>query len=143
MPTFSARMSRARRSRREVPRAGDGSAIDKLGFVINLTIDELVARVRESELQLAALDERGKELQATNRNLSETQYRLRHMGKLAALGELSAMLAHELNQPLTMIMGYASLLTLPGSMPPSRSSSISSAGWASSGKSRHRTGCPR
>ncbi len=100
-----------------VARSDDGSAVDKLAFVVNLTIEELAARLQESERQLTALDAHSKELvarqrelEAANQVLSETQHRLRHIGKLAALGELSAMLAHELNQPLTMIMGYASVL---------------------------------
>ena len=89
---------------------GDSSAVDKLAFVVNLTLDELAVRTKESERQIEALDERTRELEtqqreleATNQSLFEARERLHHMGKLGALGELSAMLAHELAQPLTAI----------------------------------------
>jgi PAS domain S-box-containing protein len=42
--------------------------------------------------------------------LQETQGQLVQSAKLAAVGELSAGLAHELNNPLTSILGYAQLL---------------------------------
>ena len=91
-----------------VPRAREDSSVDKLAFVVNLTMEELAARFRESEQQVAALEARQQELEKANQELVETQARLRHLGKLAALGEISAMIAHELNQPLTVITGYAS-----------------------------------
>ncbi len=102
------------------PRGDNGSSADKLAFVVNLTVEEFAARLQESERQLAALNEskqqlleRQSELETANRQLADAHERMRHMGKLAAIGEISAMLAHELNQPLTAILGYASLLIAP------------------------------
>lgn len=102
----------ARAARRE-----DGSAVDKLAFAVNLTLEELAARKRETDRQLEALDDRAaelvirqRELEAANLGLHKARERLQHMGKLGALGELSAMLAHELTQPLTAIAMNAAVL---------------------------------
>jgi len=72
---------------------------------------ELEARV---ETRTAALTEAKsgleKEIQdrrETERALRQTQSDLVHAGKLAALGQMSAALSHELNQPLTAIRAYA------------------------------------
>ena len=99
------------------PNTGEGSSVDRLAFVVNLTIGELAALFRESQQQVAALEARQAALEATNRDLVETQERLRHLGKLAALGELSAMIAHELSQPLSVIAGYASHVLEQGRSP--------------------------
>lgn len=88
--------------------------MDKLAFAVNLTLEELAARKAEADQQIAELDDTNCELQGTNKTLVETQERLRHVGKLAALGEISAMLAHELTQPLTAILMNAALLLEPG-----------------------------
>jgi two-component system sensor kinase FixL len=54
--------------------------------------------------------------------LSELQAELLHVSRLNAMGELSAMLAHELNQPLTAAINYAEaarhLLVSAGEAPP-------------------------
>jgi signal transduction histidine kinase len=42
--------------------------------------------------------------------LRETQSQLVHAAKLAALGEMAAQVAHEINNPLTSVLGFASLL---------------------------------
>lgn len=49
------------------------------------------------------------------RELEQTQLQLVHSSKLAAIGELAANLAHEINNPLTSVLGYTShlLKTLP------------------------------
>ncbi len=52
---------------------------------------------------LKNLDQSEKELQGTNLKLRETQAQLVQTTKLKALGELTAGLAHELNQPLTVL----------------------------------------
>lgn len=44
------------------------------------------------------------------RTLTETQEKLQESDRLALLAELAGTTAHELNQPLTCIMGYAELL---------------------------------
>jgi signal transduction histidine kinase len=42
--------------------------------------------------------------------LRQTQYQLVHSTKLAAIGELATNLAHEINNPLTSVLGYTSHL---------------------------------
>lgn len=49
-------------------------------------------------------------LERANRELKETQDRLIQSEKLAALGEMSASIAHEIKNPLTVIGGFASRL---------------------------------
>lgn len=49
-------------------------------------------------------------------NLRRTQEQLLHSEKLAAAGQLISGVAHELNNPLTAILGYSQLLTSSGQM---------------------------
>ncbi len=51
-------------------------------------------------------------------NLRRTQEQLVHSEKLAAVGQLISGVAHELNNPLTAILGYSQLLTSSGQMGP-------------------------
>jgi signal transduction histidine kinase len=44
----------------------------------------------------------------------EAQERLYHAGRLASIGEMAAGVAHELNTPLTSVLGYAELLETGG-----------------------------
>ncbi len=72
--------------------------------------DELLARV-STHLQLhsreltleARVDQRTAELQASNEALKETQNQLIMKEKMASLGELSAGVAHEINNPIGYI----------------------------------------
>lgn len=72
---------------------------------------ELEYRVAErtSELQSAntLLSAEVEERRRTEAELLRTQAELVHAGKLAALGQMSAGLSHELNQPLAAIRSYA------------------------------------
>ena len=51
-------------------------------------------------------------------NLRRTQEQLVHSEKLAAVGQLISGVAHELNNPLTAILGYSQLLTASGEVGP-------------------------
>jgi PAS domain S-box-containing protein len=51
-------------------------------------------------------------------NLRRTQEQLLHSEKMAAVGQLISGVAHELNNPLTAILGYSQLLTSNGQMNP-------------------------
>jgi PAS domain S-box-containing protein len=51
-----------------------------------------------------------KEIEQREKELKETQGMLVQAGKLAAMGELGAGIAHELNQPLAVIRGYSQVL---------------------------------
>src|SRR5215208_4062011 len=82
--------------------------------------DELLARVRAllriraAELDraetLAALARQHEELRAAYESLRSTQAELVQASKLASLGELVAGVAHELNNPLAIVLGNAELL---------------------------------
>ena len=50
------------------------------------------------------------DLRAQMKELRETQEQLVQAAKLAAIGELASNVAHEINNPLTSIMGYAELI---------------------------------
>ncbi|WP_319637477.1 sensor histidine kinase [Kangsaoukella pontilimi] len=55
----------------------------------------------------ARLTEEVEERKATEQRLRQTQRELIQAGKLAALGQMSAALSHEINQPLTAVKAYA------------------------------------
>ncbi len=83
--------------------------LDRLRFL------ELFAHQASSAMENSLLLQR---LETVNRDLRETQERLIHGEKLAALGELAASIAHELKTPLVPIGGFAqrlSRLVSPGS----------------------------
>lgn len=82
-------------------------AVDAISFGINLLADEIQYRVKRDQDQMTALEETSKQLSATLTELRETQGQLIHSAKLAALGEVCAGLAHEINNPLAVIMGVA------------------------------------
>ncbi|MDI6028164.1 sensor histidine kinase [Corticibacterium sp. UT-5YL-CI-8] len=67
-------------------------------------VDERTATLASVNRQLETeIDER----RATERQLRQTQADLVQAGKLAALGQMSAALSHEFNQPLTAVKTYA------------------------------------
>lgn len=83
-------------------------------------IEELLARVRallriraaesERDAAMAALAAQNDALRAANEQLRSMQAQLVQHSKLVALGELVAGVAHELNNPLAIILGNAELL---------------------------------
>lgn len=84
-------------------------------------IEELLARVRallriraaesERDAMMAALAKQNEALHTVNEQLRAMQAQLVQTSKLAALGELVAGVAHELNNPLAIILGNAELLS--------------------------------
>lgn len=78
------------------PRSYAGDPLDVLAFAVNATLEELAIGFDE-------LRRERDELRRMNEALVHTE-------KLAALGELAGGIAHELNQPLTVLRALASIL---------------------------------
>jgi PAS domain S-box-containing protein len=71
--------------------AFEGRSDEGVGFVLDLTDRKRAAgAVRESE-----------------RRYSEVQIKLAHANRVATMGQLSASIAHEINQPITGVVTYA------------------------------------
>lgn len=68
---------------------------------------ELQEKIKEATREL---ENRNLELQRVNEILFQTQIQLGHMEKLAAVGQLAAIIAHEIGTPLNSISGYIQLL---------------------------------
>lgn len=58
----------------------------------------------------AKVDERTRELEAATVKINEMQMQMIQSGKLAAVGMVGAEVAHELNNPLSFILGYAQMM---------------------------------
>lgn len=78
------------------PRSYRGDALDVLSYLVNATAEEVGVLVRA--------------LREERRELERVQETLVTQGKLAALGELAGGVAHELNQPLTVMQALCELL---------------------------------
>lgn len=78
------------------PRSFRGDALDVLSYLVNATAEEVGVLVRT--------------LREERRELERAQETLVTQGKLAALGELAGGVAHELNQPLTVMLALCELL---------------------------------
>jgi len=84
---------------------------------ISSSLRGMLQKIVEDREQMAALIE---ELRAVNRDLEAAQQGLVRSEKLAGVGRLAAGLAHEIGNPLQIIMGYTELLQR-GPDPDSRS----------------------
>jgi two-component system, NtrC family, sensor kinase len=91
-------------------RHGDGK--DEIGRVA-LHLDHLLDQLQERDRELrdwneelnARVEERTRELQLANRQLEATTKQLIMSEKLAAIGEITAGVAHEINNPIAVMQG--------------------------------------
>src|SRR5262249_4309116 len=93
-------------------RTGLSRSDDEIGRVavhLDHLLDQLAARERElvqwnDDLNLK-VEERTRELQLANREIEATTKQLIMSEKLAAIGEITAGVAHEINNPIAVIQG--------------------------------------
>ncbi|MFC3722731.1 sensor histidine kinase [Neoaquamicrobium sediminum] len=93
-------------------RTNVAEARDEIGRVA-VHLDHLLDQLQERDRQLRAwneelndrVDERTRELQLANRQLEATTKQLIMSEKLAAIGEITAGVAHEINNPIAVMQG--------------------------------------
>jgi signal transduction histidine kinase len=77
---------------------------------LELKVDERTGELTEARAELENLNEDlERRVEERTQELRDMQTRIVQSGRLAAIGELSAGVAHELNNPLGGILGYAQL----------------------------------
>ncbi|TMI99472.1 MAG: GAF domain-containing protein [Bacillati bacterium ANGP1] len=82
-------------------RPGTSFSPDDLSMLQTLA-DEIAVAIENARLY--------ENLQRQMAMLEQTQFQLMQSAKLATIGELAAFVAHEINNPLTSVLGYASLI---------------------------------
>jgi two-component system NtrC family sensor kinase len=100
-------------------RVGGDMPNDELGVLaqdFNRMVDKLDEARRQIQRYNVTLEQK---IAETRRELQATQDRLVQSEKLASLGRLAAGVAHEINNPLTNILGYSQLIEedLPAGTP--------------------------
>jgi signal transduction histidine kinase len=111
----------------EAKRVGDGrpalpptntfvEEIQELEGAVGAMVERLRAREAEVHERLTHAQDANEALQRTNRTLAETRQQLLQAERLAAIGRLSAGLAHEIGNPLTAILSLLDLV-LAGDLP--------------------------
>ena len=73
---------------------------------------------RKIEVATSELARRNEELELLNEALFESQRQLSQSEKLAALGQVTAMMAHQIGTPLNSISGYIQLMIQDGKLSP-------------------------
>src|SRR5258708_733864 len=86
-------------------------------------LNELLALVEKS-IEKSDLKSVVQELREAKKKLEETQMQLVQSEKLAGIGQLAAGVAHELNNPLSGVMGFAQLLLDDPSLTPQQRKDI-------------------
>ncbi len=99
---------------------------NRVGEHIPVTISASLLMEETNEMAWVAVLADQRERLSIERRLSSAEEKLRESEKQAMIAELAGAAAHELNQPLTSVMGYADLLRrkLPESDPLFRSIDI-------------------
>ncbi len=99
-----------------VSRDAHGNVVAYQGFVVDVTARKHTEReLLERNQELTRLHE---ETRVAYENLRRTQEQLLQSEKMAAVGQLISGVAHELNNPLTAILGYSQLLSDSGEVTP-------------------------
>ena len=97
-------------------RTGPGRAKDgSLKFNVNQFNEELTRKIDVATSQLATQNE---ELRLLNEALFKSQRELSQSEKLAAVGQVTATMAHQIGTPLNSISGYIQLMLQEGNLQP-------------------------